>query len=144
MTTPVPADVALVSIFCSAHQDLAGWYRRVFGFREIESLTTPIFVALAAGPIALGFHHDDAYDLLGVSDDRFSRGTKIHLTLAVDGDAAIDAAHRALAAHGATIVREPFTTYYGARQIVFRDPEGNLVRISTPQAALDLSSEAGV
>jgi uncharacterized glyoxalase superfamily protein PhnB len=140
-TSSIPAAVNLVSIFCSDHRALADWYGATFGFSEITALTSPVFVALNAGAIALGFHHDDAYDLLGLPGERHPRGTKMHLTLGAGDIATIDAALPTLVDRGATVIKEPFTTYYGARQIVFADPEGNIMRISTTQADLDFNGQ---
>jgi uncharacterized glyoxalase superfamily protein PhnB len=134
----IRATVAVVSIFCADHRALADWYSAVFGFAEITELTSPIFIALDAGGIALGFHHDDAYDLLGLSEERHGRGTKIHVTFDAGDAAVIDAAPPVLVAGGATVIKGPFTTYYGARQIVFADPEGNIMRLSTTEPALNL------
>jgi uncharacterized glyoxalase superfamily protein PhnB len=139
MPMPLRAHANLISIFCADHRGLAAWYQQALGFTEITELTTPLFVALAAGTIALGFHHDEAFDLLGVPDDRDPRGTRLHVVFDVGTAAAVDEAYPALLAHGASIAREPFTTYYGARQIVFRDPENNLMRLSSTQGALDLT-----
>jgi uncharacterized glyoxalase superfamily protein PhnB len=134
----IPAAVNLVSIFCADHRALADWYGVTFGFSEITALTSPVFVALNAGAIALGFHHDDAYDLLGLAGERHPRGTKIHLTLDAGDAETIDGVCPTLIERGATVIRGPFTTYYGARQIVFADPEGNIMRISTAQSDLNL------
>ncbi len=134
----IRATVGLVSIFCADHQALAEWYSATFGFAEIPELASPIFIALDAGAVALGFHHHDAYDLLGLSEERHGRGTKIHVTFDVGDAAVIDAAPPTLVAGGATVIKGPFTTYYGARQLVFADPEGNIMRISTTEPALNL------
>ena len=111
-TVAAPTAINLVSIFCADH------------------------VALAAGPVALGFHHDDAYDLLGLADERRPTGTRVHCTFDAGDAAAIDRSAERLRAAGATVLKEPFTTYYGARQVVFADPEGNVMRLSTPQHEL--------
>ena len=134
--TPIPARVNLVSIFCRDHVRLADWYRSAFGWPEIDAVRSPIFRALDAGSVALGFHHDDAYDLLGLDDERGAVGTRIHLTLDVGTEAAVDAAEALLVAAGAAIRKAPFTTYYQARQIVFTDPEGNVMRLSSAQVDL--------
>jgi uncharacterized glyoxalase superfamily protein PhnB len=138
-SAPLKASVNLVSIFSVDNRALAKWYQDAFGFPELAELTTPLFIALAAGPIALGFHQDEAYDLLGVPEDRQPRGTKLHLVFDLGPARAVDAALPTLLARGATIVLEPFTTYYGARQIVFRDPENNVMRLSSSQDGLHLS-----
>ena len=135
MATPVVAQ--LVSFFCQDHLALAGFYREAFGFAEVEEVRSPIFTALAAGGIALGFHADDAYALLGVEDRRGARaGT--HVTFDLGTAAAVDACVPRLCALGATVVQGPFTTYYDARQVVLVDPEGNVLRVSDTQQALTL------
>jgi uncharacterized glyoxalase superfamily protein PhnB len=133
---PIGASMNLVSIFCRDHRALAAWYADTFGFAEIEGVSSPLFTALAAGPVALGFHHDDAYDLLGLQDERAPEGTRLHCTFDAGDAATIDAAAGRLLAAGARLIKEPFDTYYGARQIVFADPEGNVMRLSTPQHEL--------
>jgi catechol 2,3-dioxygenase-like lactoylglutathione lyase family enzyme len=134
----IRASMTLVSIFCTDHRALATWYAATFGFPEIESLSSPLFTALAAGGVALGFHHDDAYDLLDLGGERAPVGTRLHCTFAAGDAAEIDAAAGRLRAAGARLIKEPFDTYYGARQIVFADPEGNVMRLSTPQPELSL------
>jgi uncharacterized glyoxalase superfamily protein PhnB len=134
----IRASVNLVSIFCADHRALAGWWSDTFGFREIAALSSPLFTALAAGGVALGFHHDDAYDLLDLGGERAAVGTRVHCTFDAGDAAAIDAAADRLRTAGARLIKEPFDTYYGARQIVFADPEGNVMRLSTAQAELSL------
>ena len=138
MVMPISASVNLVSIFCDNHRELAQWYGTTFGFAEIVELSSPWFIALWAGRVGLGFHHDDAFDLLGLGDRRGATGTRLHCTLDAGPADEVDAAADRRRAVGATIIKGPFTTYYGARQIVFADPEGNVMRLSTPQPALDV------
>lgn len=135
MTAPVVAQ--LVSFFCHDHLALAAFYREAFGFAEVEEVRSPVFTALAAGGVALGFHADDAYGLLGVEDRRGARGAT-HVTFDLGTAAAVDAAVPRLVALGATVVQGPFTTYYDARQVVLCDPEGNVLRVSDTQQALTL------
>lgn len=135
-TSSIHVSTNLVSIFCADHRALAEWYIETFAFAELTELTSPLFTAVAAGPIALGFHHDDAYELLGLSDRRAAGGTRVHCTFDVGHATTIDAVVDRLRAAGASIIKEPFTTYYGARQIVVADPEGNVMRLSSSQDAL--------
>ena len=130
------AAVNLVSVFCADHVALARWYRTTFGFREVPEVASEVFAAVAAGPVALGFHHDDAYDLLDLGAERDPTGTRVHCTIVVGDADAVDAALEPLRSAGARVIKEPFTTYYGARQIVFADPEGNVMRLSSAQEAL--------
>ena len=132
----IRASMNLVSIFCSDHRALAAWYAGTFGFAEIEALSSPIFTALSAGGVALGFHHADAAALLDLDAERAATGTRLHCTFDAGDAAAIDAAAGRLRAAGARLIKEPFDTYYGARQVVFADPEGNVMRLSTSQPEL--------
>ena len=77
---PITASINLISIFCADHQRLAAWYQTTFGFPEVVALRSDLFTALSVGPIALGFHHDDAYDLLDLADRRAPIGTRVHCT----------------------------------------------------------------
>jgi len=126
----------LASIFCRDHRALADFYVAAFGFPEVETVASPIFIGLDAGHVVLGFHADDAYDLLGLASERGRPGNRIHLTFDVGSFADVDAAADPLVALGATVVQGPFTTYYDARQVVLTDPEGNVFRISSSQAGV--------
>jgi predicted enzyme related to lactoylglutathione lyase len=132
----VHARAILVSVFCRDHVALAGFYRRAFGFGEIEVARSPIFTALDAGGITLGFHADEAYDLLGLADRRGVPPGATHVTIEVGSFEDVDAALGPLLAAGATLVQGPFTTYYDARQLVLLDPEGNVLRVSSSQAGV--------
>lgn len=137
MDRPVAAQ--LVSFFCRDHLALAAFYRDAFGFEEVTAVRSPIFCALAAGGVALGFHADEAHELLGVADRRGVRGGT-HVTFDLTTAAAVEAAVPRLVALGATLVQGPFTTYYEARQAVLVDPEGNVLRISDTQVPLALDA----
>ena len=123
----------LVSVFCCDHVALAGFYAAALGFVEVDAVESPIFTALDAGRFVLGFHADEAYDLLGLADERDRPGNRVHLTFDVGSFADVDAAVEPLVDLGATLVQGPFTTYYDARQVVFADPESNVFRISSSQ-----------
>ncbi len=121
------------SIFCRDHRALASFYVEAFGFGPVDEVESPIFIALDAGRFVLGFHADEAYDLLGLADRRDRPGNRLHITFDVGSFDDVDAAATTIAAAGATIVQGPFTTYYDARQVVFTDPEGNVFRVSSSQ-----------
>ena len=137
------ASLNLVSMMCRDHHRQCEFYRQAFGWPELDAVTSPIFRALDAGPMAVGFHADEAFDLLGVPDWRDRDGTALHMTIDVGSAAAVDAAVDGLVALGATVIQGPFTTYYDARQVVLHDPEGNLFRISSSQDSLRSRSSAG-
>lgn len=127
------ARAILVSFLCRDHRALADFYARAFGFPEIEVARSPIFTALDAGGITLGFHADEAYDLLGLADRRGAPPGPTHVTVEVGAFDDVDASLEPLLAAGATLVQGPFTTYYDARQLVLLDPEGNVLRVSSGQ-----------
>jgi uncharacterized glyoxalase superfamily protein PhnB len=134
---PIPAVAQLVSRFSSDHEALARFYVEAFGFSVVEEVASPIFVALDAGGVALGFHADEAHELLGIGDRR-GAADATHITFDLGTAAQVDAAIEPLVALGATLVQGPFTTYYDARQAVLADPEGNIFRISDTQTPLVL------
>jgi predicted enzyme related to lactoylglutathione lyase len=138
------ASLNLVSLMCRDHHRQCEFYRQAFGWPEIDAVSSPIFRALDAGPVAIGFHADEAFDLLGLAEWRGGDATALHVTIDVGSAAAVDAAVAGLVALGATVVQGPFTTYYDARQVVLRDPEGNVFRISSSQDALRPHSSAGL
>jgi uncharacterized glyoxalase superfamily protein PhnB len=138
------ASLNIVSMMCRDHHRQCEFYRDAFGWPELGAVTSPIFRALDAGPMALGFHADEAFDLLGMADWRYSDGTSLHVTIDVGSAEAVDAAVDGLVALGATVIQGPFTTYYDARQVVLRDPEGNVFRISSSQDDLRQHSSAGL
>ena len=126
----------LASYFCRDHVALADFYARSFGWTPIDAVASPLFTALDAGGVSVGFHHDDAHDLLEIADRRGQVGSRLHLTVAVGGPGDVEALVERLVGLGATVVKPAFTTYYDARQVVLEDPEGNLFRISDDQPAL--------
>lgn len=143
----MPADstaspyIQLVSLMCRDHVALADFYTAAFGFERVPEVESPIFVALAAGGVALGFHADDAFDLLEVGDRRGGT-TGNHVTFDLGTAAAVDASVERFTVLGATLVKGPFTTYYEARQVVYLDPEGNVFRVSDTQSSLAFWLEA--
>jgi len=137
-----PPYAQVVSIMCRDHVALAAFYASAFGFEPVPVVESPIFIALAAGGVALGFHADEAFDLLDVTDRRGAM-TGNHVTFDLGTAEAVDASVEPFTALGATVVKGPFTTYYDARQVVYLDPEGNVFRVSDTQAALAFWLDAG-
>lgn len=133
--------IQLVSFMCRDHVALADFYAAAFGFERVPEVESPIFVALAAGGVALGFHADEAFDLLEVADRR-GTATGNHVTFDLGTSEAVDASVERFTALGATAVKGPFTTYYDARQVVYLDPEGNVFRVSDTQSALSFWLDA--
>lgn len=122
--------------FCSVFADdfvaLSGYYQRVFGLAEVQSLTSPHFRGLQIGPTILGFSAaQTAYDLLELprptTDDP---GVRSFTTFEVDSDEQVGTALQAALDAGGSVVQPPHRTYYGAWQAVMLDPEGNAFRIN--------------
>jgi predicted enzyme related to lactoylglutathione lyase len=136
---PTTVTAQLVSHFCRDHMALARFYADAFGFEEIPEVGSPIFVALDAGGVALGFHADEALDLLGIADRRDGTSAN-HVTFDLGATAEVDASVERITALGATVIQGPFDTYYAARQVVYADPEGNVFRVTDSQIALPSGS----
>jgi predicted enzyme related to lactoylglutathione lyase len=132
---PTAVAAQLVSHLCRDHEALARFYAEAFDFAEIPAVGSPIFIALDAGGVALGFHADEALDLLGIADRRGGT-TANHVTFDLGSADAVDASVASLTALGATLIQGPFDTYYAARQVVYADPEGNIFRVTDSQVAL--------
>ena len=57
-----------VNIFARDIKKLSGFYVDVFGFEEIKEMRYPLFRAVKAGRINIGFNALDAYELLELTD----------------------------------------------------------------------------
>jgi hypothetical protein len=55
------ATLSYVNVFAQDIEALSGFYRDLFGFIEIASIRSPIFVGLDTGKSCLGFNAQDAY-----------------------------------------------------------------------------------
>jgi uncharacterized glyoxalase superfamily protein PhnB len=124
------AALAYVSLFARDIEALAAFYRDVFGFAELTAYRTPIFRALEAGPVLLGFSSHDACALLGLDAPPSDGSGSILLTFEVGSTAEVGSLTERAAAHGARVIKPAFDTYYGAVQSVLADPDGNLFRIN--------------
>jgi catechol 2,3-dioxygenase-like lactoylglutathione lyase family enzyme len=124
----------LISIICDDHLALSAFYSEVCGYPEIEAVKSPIFTALRTPTIAIGFHARAAFELLEIDDTSVPSG-QMHVNFDVGDPDEVSATGERFLAAGATLIKAPFQTYYGAFQTVLADPEGNVVRITTSQAA---------
>ena len=124
------AHLSYVNIFARDVVALSGFYQRVFGFAEIESIRSPIFRGLDTGKSSLGFNAPEAYELLHLAEHAETRGVKFLLNIDVDSQAEVDAAVPVAVAAGATLIKPPYVTYYNWYQAVLLDPEGNVFRIN--------------
>ena len=124
------AHLSYVNVFARDVVALSGFYQRVFGFPEIESIRSPIFRGLDTGKSSLGFNAPEAYELLHLAEHADTRGVKFLLNIDVDSQAEVDAAVPVAVAAGATLIKPPYVTYYHWYQAVLLDPEGNVFRIN--------------
>jgi len=124
------AHLSYVNVFARDVVALSGFYMKVFGFKEIEEIRSPIFRGIDTGKSSLGFNALDAYDLLKLSDYSDTRGVKFLLNIDVDSKEEVDSMVPVATAAGATLIKAPYETYYHWYQAVLLDPEGNVFRIN--------------
>jgi len=124
------AHLSYVNVFARDVVALSGFYMKVFGFKEIEEIRSPIFRGIDTGKSSLGFNALDAYDLLKLSDYSDTRGVKFLLNIDVDSKEEVDSMVPVAVAAGATLIKPPYETYYHWYQAVLLDPEGNVFRIN--------------
>ena len=122
--------LSYVNVFARDIEALSGFYRDLFGFREIPEIRSPIFRGLDTGRSCIGFNALDAYELLKLEDHADTRGCKFLLNIDVDSKEEVDRFVPEAVAAGATLVKDPYTTYYNWYQAVLLDPEGNVFRIN--------------
>lgn len=133
-TTAGPAArLAYANIFAKDIDALSQFYGQLLGFPEIAERASPIYRCLdAGGGLELGFNAYRAYDLLGVADRKpaAAGSVNVYLTFEVASLADVgDIAERAVTL-GGYIIKQPYDTYYNARQVVLADPEGHVFRIN--------------
>lgn len=137
------AALSYVNVFAKDIVALSQFYMDLFGFTEIEAARSPVFRAVDAGGSAIGFNGLAAYELLNLSAYANVAGIKFVLTIDVDAPGDVDRIAPLAISNGATLIKEPYKTYYGAYQAVLLDPEGNVFRINAtldpplPRASLD-------
>ena len=124
------AHLSYVNVFARDVVALSGFYQQVFGFAEIEAIRSPIFRGLDTGRSSLGFNALQAYELLHLQEHADTRGVKFLLNIDVDSSAEVDRMVPVALAHGATLIKAPYETYYHWYQAVLLDPEGNVFRIN--------------
>lgn len=122
--------LSYVNVFANDVVKLSGFYQRVFGFEEIESIRSPIFRGIDANKCNIGFNAFAAYDLLKLSSLSDTKGVKFLLNFDVDSQEDVDRLVSTAIGAGATVIKEPYETYYHWYQAVLLDPEGNVFRIN--------------
>ena len=124
------AELGYLNIFADNVVKLAGFYADVFGFEEILASRTPIFRGLKTDKANIGFNADEAYELLNLKKSNDRSGNRSFVTFDVDSVEEVDRLTPIAVEKGATLLKAPFTTYYGWYQSVLLDPEGNAFRIN--------------
>jgi len=118
------------TIRCRDAEAMIAWLKDVLGFSEHvvyrgEGGVQHAELAFGSSILMLGQDRDDAYGrMVGGLENRLT--DSLYLAIA---DA--DALFAKVKASGVKIEREPYTTDYGSRDFICRDPEGNLWSFGT-------------
>jgi predicted lactoylglutathione lyase len=124
------AELSYVNVFARDIEALSRFYIDLFGFKEIPEIRSPIFRGVATGKSCLGFNALDAYGLLKLDAYSDTKGIKFLLNIDVDSADEVDRIAPIAVSRGATLIKEPYKTYYNWYQAVLLDPEGNVFRIN--------------
>ncbi|MCF5706960.1 glyoxalase [Pseudomonas syringae] len=122
--------LSYVNVFAQDIVRLSAFYSNLFGFPEIEAIRSPIFRGLDTGKSCIGFNALDAYELLGLGEFAGSTGCKFLFNIDVSQQAEVDRLVPLAVEQGATLIKEPYLTYYNWYQAVLLDPERNVFRIN--------------
>ena len=118
---------------------LAAYYAALLG---TSGPLNGYYVELPAGPAAIGFSRcrftEDRGPGSGCAGSSSVRGGEVIVDLAAED---VDAEYRRVDALGADWVFRPTTQPWGARSMMFRDPEGHLVNVvshrgTTPKGSI--------
>jgi predicted enzyme related to lactoylglutathione lyase len=124
------AELGYLNIFAGDIAKLSGFYADLFGLEELVASRSPIFRGLRTKKANIGFNARDAYALLNLQKWTDGTGIKSFVTFDVDSVDEVDRLTPIAVEKGATLLKAPFTTYYGWYQSVLLDPEGNAFRIN--------------
>ena len=124
----------LVTVFARDIQASCNFYQKLFNFPLVPELSTPIFRAVNCGNLTLGFHADEAYDVLDLRDRQRGDSRAVDLLITFDADSKedVDAKVTAVTALGGSVVKPPFITYYNHYQAVLADIDNTVFRVSYP------------
>jgi catechol 2,3-dioxygenase-like lactoylglutathione lyase family enzyme len=126
VTTP---RVSFASVIARDFEALATYYAGVFGLPERLSLRSHLFRGLIAGDLTLGYHHEEAAQMLQLPGPGPQAGRQF-VTFEVGSADEVEAFAERAVAHGGRLAHAPYRTYYGADQAVLLDPEGNPFRVN--------------
>ena len=122
--------ISQINMFARDHRLLMQFYAALLGFHEVAQWTSPIFCCLDAGGVNLGFHAQQAYDLLALAPRKPQTETvNVYATFELPDTAAVDLGVERAVALGAAIIKPTYRTYYDSYQVVLADPEGNVFQI---------------
>ncbi len=122
--------LSYVNVFARDIEALSGFYRELFGFRNIPEIASPIFRGLDTGKSCIGFNAPEAYELLQLDAFADARGCKFLLNIDVDSKDQVERLVPIAVAMGARLIKAPYATYYHWYQAVLLDPEDNVFRIN--------------
>ncbi|UNL98162.1 VOC family protein [Stutzerimonas stutzeri] len=122
--------LSYVNVFARDIEALSGFYRELFGFRNIPEIASPIFRGLDTGKSCIGFNAPEAYELLQLDAFADARGCKFLLNIDVDSKDEVERLVPIAVALGARLIKAPYETYYRWYQAVLLDPEDNVFRIN--------------
>ena len=112
---------------------LSEFYATLFNVPYIESVATPIYRALDVKGTRLAFHDFQAYALLELTSRVSQAPVKpvgTYVTFNVAGKPELEACMHHAVQLGATVLKQPYVSYYNAYQVVLADPEDNVFRLN--------------
>jgi catechol 2,3-dioxygenase-like lactoylglutathione lyase family enzyme len=128
MTT---TSLSFASVFSADIEKLSTFYGELLGLDEVLELRSEHFRGLYIGDTILGFSALTAYKMLNLPEPQEKPDSvSTFLTFEMPTDADVDSATSAAVDAGATCVKRPGRTYYGAWQSVLLDPDGNAFRLN--------------
>ena len=119
-----------VTLFSKDFIKLSEFYKIIFDLDENEELRSDVFRGYMAGECMVGFSALAAYEMLGLDPHKQGGGDQTALTFSIETKDKLDHAVSEATKQGATIIKDPFTTYYHWYLAVLRDPDGNAFRIA--------------
>lgn len=122
--------ISLASFISADFVGLFEFYSRTFDLPEVEDLRSGIFRGADADGTTIGFSAPVVYEMLHIQQWADARGTTQYLTFECATDEEVTERTQTALANGATLLHDPYETYYGAWQSVLSDPDGNVFRIN--------------
>lgn len=125
------ARLAYANILAEDVEALSRFYSDLFGFPEIKGHRSPIYRCLDAGGIELGFNAPLARGLLNLDEPSgHCPQTSVFLTFEAQASGDIERLVEHAVELGGRLIKQPYDTYYNARQSILADPEGNVFRVN--------------